>query len=326
MPAISNLIIFGDSMSDIGNKRETKMGMIARGLGLMRTNEVGRFSDGRNWTDFLWQWAGGRRLVTENQATSLAMTEVHRSLGPDSNQDSGFGRPFHYVNYAEGGAMGASDRPATGLGTFKDQVLRYVKEREAFALRGNTLHIIWFGLNDLVTNNRPPATMDYVVDEIGTGMRAIDMHFGAREHYYVVINLPSPVGAQRFIKANALALVAGYDKGATVFNAHLAGLTNGRYYDVGDHVTLVDMHGFVNDVNDHMERYGLVDASQPHGVRVDYGTFGEDGGDPATRKCVATSDDAHPTEAVYKLMARHVATQIKGAGYELGDLGRSRLL
>lgn len=52
---IDRLVVFGDSMSDIGNKRVTGTGKFARMLGMMRTNEVGRFSDNRNWTDFLWE-------------------------------------------------------------------------------------------------------------------------------------------------------------------------------------------------------------------------------------------------------------------------------
>ncbi|GAB2507570.1 hypothetical protein [Nocardia heshunensis] len=57
---IQNLVVLGDSLSDIGIKRESPAGMFARALGKMRTNEVGRYSDGKNWTDFVVEWIGGQ--------------------------------------------------------------------------------------------------------------------------------------------------------------------------------------------------------------------------------------------------------------------------
>jgi phospholipase/lecithinase/hemolysin len=326
MPAIElkNLIIFGDSMSDIGNKREQGMGRVARVIKMMRTNDVGRFSDTRNWTDFLWEWAGGRRLVWKDQATSYQNTLVHRTLSRDSNQDSGFGRPFYYCNYAEGGAMGASDRPGTGLGTFKTQVETYIEQRKLFPLTGPTMHIIWFGLNDLVTNERPPDTMGKVVEEIGRLMLKIDIHFGRQDHHYMVVNLPSPAGAQRYLQKNELRQVFGLEKGTQVFNEQLNGLIDGRYYKGKPNVSVVDMFSFVNDINDRPQAHNLVNKSQPHGVKVDYGMFGA-GGDAALRRYVATSDDAHPTEAVYKLMGKCIATDLR-ARYSLGSLSNSRLV
>jgi hypothetical protein len=220
--------------------------------------------------------------------------------------------------------MGASDRPAVGLGTFKEQVLRYIEEREKFPLEGPTMHILWFGLNDLVTNGRPPLKMDGVVDELGTGMGTIDMHFGKKDSHYLVLNLPSPAGAVRLLKQNDLRQVAQLDKGALFFNQHLEGL-KGKYYDSADNVTLVDMYSYVDSINNNLDDHGLVNKAQPQGVKVDYGMFGEDGDkDSNVRRCVATSDDAHPTEVVYKLMAKQVAKTLR-TSYELGTLGKSLL-
>jgi len=220
--------------------------------------------------------------------------------------------------------MGASDRSAVGLGTFKEQVIRYMAEREKCPLEGPTLHILWFGLNDLVTNGRPPNTMDAVVDELGTGMRTIDMNFGQKNSHYLILNLPSPAGAVRLLKQNDLRQVAQFDKGALFFNQHLEGL-KGKYYDSANNVTLVDMYSYVDSINNNLEDHGLVNKAQPQGVKVDYGMFGEDGDkDNNVRKYVATSDDAHPTEAVYKLMAQLVAKTVR-TNYELGTLGKSLL-
>ncbi|WP_280395831.1 hypothetical protein, partial [Nocardia brasiliensis] len=71
--AVQNLIVLGDSLSDVGNKREAPTGLFARALKAMRTNEIGRFSDGKNWTDFLVEWTGADPLVRgDKDATDSA--------------------------------------------------------------------------------------------------------------------------------------------------------------------------------------------------------------------------------------------------------------
>ncbi|WP_432020670.1 hypothetical protein [Streptomyces sp. 1222.5] len=71
---ISNVVIFGDSMSDIGRKWNTPWGKIGIWSRQMLVNETGRFSDGKNWADFLIQWATGYSLLGQNvtQAISAA--------------------------------------------------------------------------------------------------------------------------------------------------------------------------------------------------------------------------------------------------------------
>jgi hypothetical protein len=71
MAKIYNFIVFGDSMSDIGIKRETYLIRAVRFgqavlpiASLIRINEIGRFSDRKNWTDFLWEWSGGERSAS----------------------------------------------------------------------------------------------------------------------------------------------------------------------------------------------------------------------------------------------------------------------
>src|SRR5215467_9888379 len=97
------LIIFGDSLSDIGVKRNTGMGAFAALFGLMRTNQVNRYSDNRNWTDFIWEWAGGQPLIIKDKATSIAAAANHLKWSKDAAVGSPKDAPLHYVNYAEGG-------------------------------------------------------------------------------------------------------------------------------------------------------------------------------------------------------------------------------
>ncbi|RYZ42167.1 MAG: hypothetical protein EOO71_09040 [Myxococcaceae bacterium] len=322
---IDNLIIFGDSMSDIGNKGDTGLGMFANAVGLMQVNALGRFSDGKNWTDFLWEWAGGISMfraadpfgpASSAKAQSLEATLVHRSLTVDSNQDSGFNRPITYVNYAEGGAMGASDRPSTGLGTFRDQVARFHQELRARPLVGTTMFIVWFGLNDLVTNKRPPGTMQQVVLEMFKLMNDLNTLAGGKAHF-MLINLPDPADAARYAKEKTAPLVWGFTKGALLFNkvlAEFAAMGSGKT------LLLVDMFTTLKTLNAELAKHNLVGGAQPGVVPINYPHVGPLVATPPTP--VATSDKAHPTEAVYRLMARHIARTFV-TRYELGTLSKN---
>ncbi|MBU8900328.1 hypothetical protein KRR26_32445 [Corallococcus sp. M34] len=423
---IKNLIIFGDSMSDIGTKAQTGMGGFAGFFGLMQVNELGRFSDGRNWTDFLWEWAGGTSMFRAAQVRfeipdepppkpalpptsplieSRAATVVHRSLTVDSDQDSGrgltdpsdpssgSGRAFTYVNYAEGGAMGASDRSKIGCGTFRDQINRFTTQVRARPLHGETLFIIWFGLNDLVTNNRDPDTMSKVVNEMFRHMRTLRVLAGGTAHF-LLINLPDPSDAVRFVNLpREDPKKVRYTSGATVFNAYLAAAVALGYApeepdDKRLVVGLVDMFNILKAVTRSPARMAenhLRPGAQSNLPALRYPTIGplpsypplppppggmfrippppsspsrRSGGfrphppsgpppsssssssssstssssmmalprvppisGPPPPTPIATSDLAHPTEAVYRVMARYIARSIV-TRFEIGSLAR----
>jgi hypothetical protein len=71
---------------------------------------------------------------------------------------------LHYSNYAQGGAMGASDKYGIGLGTFDAQATEFLSNVGSSG-NHNCLYIIWFGLNDLITNGRAWDKMQDVADE-----------------------------------------------------------------------------------------------------------------------------------------------------------------
>lgn len=160
---LSNLVVFGDSMSDLGIMNETYLGMAAKAMGKMVTNETGRYSDGRNWVDFLYQWVGsGDPLVTLDVTATKQKSLKYQSLTADSviaasNTVQG-GPLVRFVDYAKGGAVAASDVAAKGgaLSHLSAQCDQYLAERKKMgtAFTGATLHIIWIGLNDIVTCER----------------------------------------------------------------------------------------------------------------------------------------------------------------------------
>lgn len=161
------------------------MGAIAYYLREMRVNPSGRFSDCRNWTDFMFEEAGGLTMVVSDAAGTRELSQRHMTLlgayqaGLDRGFDLDEEKRFTYVNYAEGGACG--DTPfskAFALGTFKDQVDTFEINCQGIPghLRqnrlGNILFIIWFGANDLYTAERPASQMGSVATQIAETQRA----------------------------------------------------------------------------------------------------------------------------------------------------------
>lgn len=195
MADIKNIVILGDSMSDIGNKWLTPSGQLGRLAKRMRVNETGRFSDGRNWTDFLVEWSTGVPLMFPNRGVAVANSTLYRTLtgtsvlhvSPwnlpgttvasadyndplkyiaawrDALADAETLPPIRYANYAEGGCIVTTDwTPKYGMLTYlRGQVEQYIAQRKAEGEDepfGATMHIIWIGLNDFVTAKRPDYT------------------------------------------------------------------------------------------------------------------------------------------------------------------------
>ncbi|MEV7808391.1 hypothetical protein AB0O28_36125 [Microbispora sp. NPDC088329] len=80
MVDIKNLVILGDSMSDIGNKWLWPTGELGRLSRAMRVNETGRFSDGKNWTDFVVEWSTGETLMWGNRDLAISKSTNYRTL------------------------------------------------------------------------------------------------------------------------------------------------------------------------------------------------------------------------------------------------------
>src|SRR5215467_7298129 len=81
MPQLQYVIVFGDSLSDIGIKWAHGMGWVADNfLGKITVNSSGRFSDCRNWTDFMYEEASGKSLVTGNAQQTIDLSRTHQKL------------------------------------------------------------------------------------------------------------------------------------------------------------------------------------------------------------------------------------------------------
>jgi phospholipase/lecithinase/hemolysin len=170
---MDTVVVFGDSLSDIGRKWTTKSGRMARALNEMYVSPSGRFSDCRNWADYMIETATGKSQVTNTAEGTIALAQLHVTLGSGSGF-SGLDHAFQYANYAEGGACG--DKPASKgpfLSTFKDEVDWFEADLLASPTLplGNTLFVVWFGANDLYTAGRKASEMALVANVVAKTQR-----------------------------------------------------------------------------------------------------------------------------------------------------------
>ena len=163
---VDHVVVFGDSLSDIGRKWKQPMGMVAscirdNGLRMLAVNATGRFSDSKNWTDYMFRATAGRDLVVGTAEESIrASGEFHRLSSRWVTPPGG--SRFRFANYAVGGAVGwrasAIDKKI-GLTTFSDQVDEFTEDFNAVATAGdpgdhNFLFIVMFGANDIYTDEK----------------------------------------------------------------------------------------------------------------------------------------------------------------------------
>lgn len=218
-----NVIVFGDSLSDIGLKVKTPMGKFAKGIRQMTTTPTGRFSDCRNWTDHMYEAAtGGQSLIAGDASTTKIRSRRHQSLTPQSlvslppgpHQGPGTkpeARHFYYANYAMGGDCGGIPNGGMrfALGTFKDQVKNFNGDWQTmYGATGTTnkthpdlltLFLVWFGANDLYTAGSTMADMTALAVKVASKRRQdiVDI-VGAANARFIFVNLPGPGASARY--------------------------------------------------------------------------------------------------------------------------------
>ena len=77
---------------------------------------------------------------------------------------------------------------------------------------------------------------------------------------------------------------------------------------------VVDLYSYMEDINENSLKYGIINEAQPKGVAVRYDNTKPPlvkRIDDKTYQYATTSDKAHPTEAIYKLIANVWAQAIK---------------
>jgi hypothetical protein len=171
MPA-DHVIVFGDSLSDIGRKWKQPMGRVAgnlpsNGLRMLAVSATGRFSDSKNWTDYMFEAAAGQGLIASTREETILNSGEYHRLSSRWIEPPG-GSRFRYANYAVGGAVGWKEESFgkwLGLTRFSDQVDEFWEDfrklpdfndsfRPGHEDLGKFLFIVMFGANDIYTDEK----------------------------------------------------------------------------------------------------------------------------------------------------------------------------
>jgi hypothetical protein len=155
------------------------------------------------------------------------------------------------------------------------------------------------------------------------------------DNRFMVIDLPSVYHAIRYIEGlgepEVVEKAKSIDPVMHRYNAMLESLVqnwpDGENAPAAGNVHLVQMSRWMHHVSEHLDTWGLFKQAQDHGVRpfYDRGIPPAPKEDPVASKMrqrITTSDLAHPTEAVYKIMARYLVSQLLQNGHTLGRLNR----
>lgn len=349
MEQFRNVVVFGDGLSDIGTKWTSASGVFARATGLMTVSPSGRFSDCRNWTDFMYEEATGATLVMGGAAATVSASRMHLRFRSASDVSKGAAK-FRYANYAEGGACGGIPAWSTAklaVRTMKEQVRQFRGDwRTLYGGPGPadepTLCFVWFGANDLYTAGCKPEAMAGVAEKIASKRRhEVAAVVGAKNVRFVFMNLARPEASVRYqlalrAKKDTRAdrvmkfLGGGVEKeirelqrGVDLFNRALRTHTsrNGDVY--------VDTASAVAPqvVTTLVARLGLLDGPQAKGTSKTF--VGADAMDARERENqsrlthVATSDEAHPTDKVYQYIWATIRAKLTEEGYGFGRLNAS---
>lgn len=271
MKNIERIVVFGDSLSDIGVKRNTPTGMLARLFGLARINKIGRFSDNKNWTDFIWEWSGNESLVdAKSPDESNKLTAYHLSL--ENSRHGAKNNSLSYCNYATGGAVADTAvhlANKIGLTTFEQQVNQYKQDLQKTPNDKpiTNLFIVWFGLNDVVTDAKDISKIEAVVqrqkdlcNQIG---KETKLHNQASECYFIVINLPDPQDAIRFVDQTETEKIKQFQQAAIKFN----GLLKTSFPTEENKLVLIDVYTVMKQ---NSYSLNVIRLDQARGVKIDY--------------------------------------------------------
>jgi thermolabile hemolysin len=260
----SNLVVFGDSLSDVGNISQATFGSTP---GQFYWN--GRFSNGP--------------VYAETLATGLGLPALNRSTASGG------------TDYAYGGAK------TTGTGfpdyfvvqDVDDQVNGYLSSHNGTA---NTLYVVFAGANDLLDGQ---TNMSLPVGSLQTSMERLYTG-GARQ--FLVINLP-PLGYTPRYNGSP-STITTYNTRSQQYNAALATMLTGFKSSHSIALSQLDVYSLVNDARANQQLYGLTNVSASAAPGLSPGDTSYDTSQLAPNPNEYLFwDDLHPTAAVHLILA-----------------------
>ena len=313
----SNVVFFGDSISDTGNVLSLTNAFAPPPFPNF-PSAPGRFSNGPAWTEYL---ASGLGFGTSAKPSNLLFAGLAQGvipIGPQGGQ-----------NFAFGGArtgLGGAAGPTTGL------IGQLVAWDGTPALLGgggltraadpNALYVILAGANDLrdARNTNPGANLADAAARLAAAV-------ATAQNVANVLALLAQVGAQHFLISNlpdlgktpeavAAGVVAASTDVTLHFNAALAAGTAGfdAFFESATGIDLdirtLDFHGLVENIsNDALTnsgaKYGITNVTNPCIAPgpVSHQYFFPDATD-INCAVSAFSDNLHPSGAVQRLLGQ----------------------
>lgn len=220
LPLFRGMMVFGDSLSDIGNVLygttfiqpfEGLLGVDVP-LGPAPPYSNGRFSDGPVWVDYLSERLGfSLRKSTDLSVffppLPLPSPATLTATGPDFSPYFNGATINNDVNFAFGGArtgfrppldLTDFDDPADVIPGLLDQVAWFLADRFLYGTPPDpeTLHVVWAGPNDYWGNPDP----DPLAAVVNIGLAVLGLYLGGARQF-LVPNLPDLSLTPRGIQA-----------------------------------------------------------------------------------------------------------------------------
>lgn len=280
----TNMVAFGDSLSDIGNISQATPFLIQpKTPGPYYWN--GRFSNGP--------------IYAETLATGLGLPAL-------ANSSSGG------TDYAYGGALttGSPFPDNLVVKDVDDQVNQYTSSHNGTA---NTLYVVFAGANDLIDGQ---TNMSVPIGSLQTSLEKLYTD-GARQ--FLVINLP-PLGyTPRYNGSDST--IATANTRSQQFNAALATMVAGfKTNHPTINLSQLDVYSLVLDARANPALYGLTNVTQSAAPGLSPGDSSYDTSQLAPNpNQYLFWDDLHPTTAVHQILG-HRALDLF---YPAGDYSRN---
>jgi phospholipase/lecithinase/hemolysin len=260
----NNLVVFGDSLSDVGN--------IAQAPFISTPGPYywnGRFSNGP--------------VYAETLTTGLGLPALNRSTASGG------------TDYAYGGAKttGTAFPDSLFVKDIDDQLNAYLSSHNGIA---NTLYVVLAGANDLLggqTNMSVP---------IGSLQTSVERLFTAGARQFLVIDLP-PLGyTPRFNSSQST--ITTYNTLSQQYNAALAAMVAGLKANHSTiALSQLDVYSLVNDARANPQLYGLTNVSASAAPGLSPGDTSYDTSQLAPNpNQYLFWDDLHPTAAVHLIL------------------------
>ena len=283
----TSIVVFGDSLSDVGNDADlTYEKYYFRLPSPLFDYTDGRFTDGMDTVPAASNYFGV--WVEQLAATFPAKPPIKPSL--EGGKDYAYGFAFTGSGTTDF-TFGPGDPPAYSItiNNVGQQITDYLATHPK--INDKTLFVVWAGANDVINATGPKDVINAAVDQATNVQRLLDA--GATE--ILVSNLPNLGAIPRFNGSPVTSVPA--QKATVLFNSVLkAGVDVVSLFNPGKKIIQLDVYGLINKVLASPAQYGLVDvthSSQGYPVNPDTFLFW---------------DDLHPTTKGHNIVAQGAAS------------------